>query len=79
MDRRMDGQKDVWKLTLVLQDSGPLWPLPKNKNKMIKNQVEWRKEVIDTKREAVEKKQVAQRQYVVSDTRCPAMHDCELE
>jgi len=24
-------------------------------------------------------KPVAQRQYVVSDTRCPALHDCELE
>ena len=23
--------------------------------------------------------QVAQGQYVVSDTRCPALHDCELE
>ena len=25
------------------------------------------------------KKQVAQGQYVVSDTRCPALSDCELE
>ena len=24
-------------------------------------------------------KQVAQGQYVVSDTRCPALHDCEME
>ena len=24
-------------------------------------------------------KQVAPGQYVVSDTRCPALHDCELE
>ena len=23
--------------------------------------------------------QVAQGQYVVSDTRCPALHDCEME
>ena len=26
-----------------------------------------------------EKEQVAQGQYVVSDTRCPALSDCELE
>ena len=25
------------------------------------------------------KEQVAQGQYVVSDTRCPALHDCEFE
>ena len=25
------------------------------------------------------KKQVAQGQYVVSDTRCPALHDCKLK
>ena len=28
---------------------------------------------------AAKKKQVAQGQYVVSDTRCPALSDCELE
>ena len=26
-----------------------------------------------------QEKQVAQGQYVVSDTRCPALHDCDME
>ena len=29
--------------------------------------------------EEEEEKQVAQGQYVVSDTRCPALHGCEFE
>ena len=33
----------------------------------------------EKKREEKRKKQVAQGQYVVSDTRCPALSDCELE
>ena len=33
----------------------------------------------EQKKEGEEEEQVAQGQYVVSDTRCPAVHDCEFE
>ena len=32
-----------------------------------------------SKRPVLKSEQVAQGQYVVSDIRCPALHDCELE
>ena len=54
---RTEGRKDG-RLKIppcVLQDIGPLGPLPKKL------------------------KQVAQGQYVVSDTRYPALHGCKLE
>ena len=38
-----------------------------------------RMEYVERKDEVREKEQVAQGQYVVSDTRCPALSDCELE
>ena len=37
------------------------------------------KNVLRDERQRITKKQVAQRQYMVSDTRCPALSDCELE
>ena len=43
----------------------PLRPLPKKPD-------------IRFKRADLKTEQVAQGQYVVSDTRCPALHDCEF-